>query len=277
MISSAKEALGRIVPELLTIAGRPPSTNGAFADVEDLPTILSNIGGNDDHNAKITRRVLFLLEGDWLNNRPFFQECRQQLLGRYIRDTITSHQLALFLLNDIIRYYRTVCVDFEFKTIEHDKPWGTRNIKLVFSRKLLYFSGVLVVAETMQRSYKEKVRIAAFIGYNPGNDHILVHTGDSGQGLTHGVVGSLLLSRLIAGDGCPWADFYAPSRVTLAAAKNFVAENVTAVKNFAEYLAPGELASIEDLVRSSAKGGARLRLIAMKMADSTASRRLAHM
>jgi glycine/D-amino acid oxidase-like deaminating enzyme/nitrite reductase/ring-hydroxylating ferredoxin subunit len=93
----------------------------------------------------------------------------------------------------------------------------------------------------------DPIDYAAFIGYNPGNDHILVHTGDSGQGLTHGVVGSLLLSRLIAGDGCPWADFYAPSRVTLAAAKNFLAENVTAVKNFAQYLAPGELASIDDL------------------------------
>jgi Rieske Fe-S protein len=76
---------------------------------------------------------------------------------------------------------------------------------------------------------------------------IVIHTGDSGQGLTHGVVGSLLLSRLVCGDTSPWADFYDPSRITLAGAKNFVSENVTAVKNFAEYLAPGELKSIEEL------------------------------
>jgi glycine/D-amino acid oxidase-like deaminating enzyme/nitrite reductase/ring-hydroxylating ferredoxin subunit len=93
----------------------------------------------------------------------------------------------------------------------------------------------------------DPVDYAAFIGRNPGNDHVFVHTGDSGQGLTHGVAGSLLLSRLIAGETCPWADFYDPSRVTLSAAKMFIAENVTAVKNFAEYIAPGELKSVDEL------------------------------
>ncbi|PBB25076.1 hypothetical protein CK227_16395 [Mesorhizobium sp. WSM4308] len=78
------------------------------------------------------------------------------MLERYISDQITDHQLGLFLLNDIIRYYRTVCVDFEFKTEEDGKPWGIRNIKLVFSRKLIYFSGLLICAETAQRSALEK-------------------------------------------------------------------------------------------------------------------------
>jgi Rieske Fe-S protein len=87
----------------------------------------------------------------------------------------------------------------------------------------------------------------AFIGRNPGNKHVFVHTGDSGQGLTHGVAGSLLLSRLITGESSPWASFYDPSRVTLSAAKNFISENVTAVTNLAEYPAPGELKSIDDL------------------------------
>ena len=43
----------------------------------------------------------------------------------------------------------------------------------------------------------DPIDYAAFIGRNPGNKNIYVHTGDSGQGITHGVVGSLLLSRLI--------------------------------------------------------------------------------
>jgi hypothetical protein len=43
------------------------------------------------------------------------------------------------------------------------------------------------------------------------------------------------------------ASLYDPSRVTFSAAKNFVAENVTALTNFAEYLAPGELKSVDEL------------------------------
>jgi Rieske Fe-S protein len=44
-----------------------------------------------------------------------------------------------------------------------------------------------------------------------------------------------------------WADTYDPSRKTLKAAGRFVSENVTAVKNFAEYVAPGELNSLDEL------------------------------
>src|SRR6185312_8031084 len=38
----------------------------------------------------------------------------------------------------------------------------------------------------------DTIDYSAFIGRNPGNKNVYVHTGDSGQGLTHGVVGSLI-------------------------------------------------------------------------------------
>ncbi|MGH6768790.1 MAG: FAD-dependent oxidoreductase [Xanthobacteraceae bacterium] len=93
----------------------------------------------------------------------------------------------------------------------------------------------------------ESIDYAAFSGRNPGNENVFVHTADSGQGLTHGVAGSLLISTLILGGKSEWAAFYEPSRKILNAAKNFVTENLTAVKNFAEYVAPGELKSVDEL------------------------------
>jgi glycine/D-amino acid oxidase-like deaminating enzyme/nitrite reductase/ring-hydroxylating ferredoxin subunit len=93
----------------------------------------------------------------------------------------------------------------------------------------------------------ETIDFAGFIGRNPGNDRVFVHTGDSGQGITHGVVGSLLLSRLIMGEPCPWAEFYNPSRKPVATVKKFVSENVTVLKNFSEYVTPGELDSVDEL------------------------------
>jgi Rieske Fe-S protein len=73
--------------------------------------------------------------------------------------------------------------------------------------------------------------------------------GDSGQGLTHGVAGTMLNTALILGEDHPWKDVYSPGRVSLKAAKNFMTENVTALKSFAEYVAPGELGSLDDLKR----------------------------
>ncbi|MBA3727234.1 MAG: Rieske 2Fe-2S domain-containing protein, partial [Armatimonadetes bacterium] len=66
-----------------------------------------------------------------------------------------------------------------------------------------------------------------------------------------GVVGSLLNSALILGREAKWFEVYDPGRKTPRALGNFLKENLTAVKNFAEYLAPGELASIDDLKMGS--------------------------
>ena len=110
--------------------------------------ILSNIGGKDDKNADITRRLLFLLEGTWLYGEERFSQYRQELLARYIKPNGSDGKLARFLLNDIIRYYRTIATDFEHKVSDQNKEWGLRQAKLRFSRKILYFSGIVAVAET---------------------------------------------------------------------------------------------------------------------------------
>jgi glycine/D-amino acid oxidase-like deaminating enzyme/nitrite reductase/ring-hydroxylating ferredoxin subunit len=93
----------------------------------------------------------------------------------------------------------------------------------------------------------DTIDYAAFIGHNPGNKNIYVHTGDSGQGMTHGVVGSLINSALILGENARWHKVYEPTRKTPSAISNYLRENLTAVRNFAEYLAPGELSSLDEL------------------------------
>jgi len=93
----------------------------------------------------------------------------------------------------------------------------------------------------------DTIDYAGFIGRNPRSNNIYVHTGDSGQGMTHGVVGAMINSALILGREAKWAEVYEPSRKPLAGMSNFLRENMTAVKNFAEYLAPGELSDVSDL------------------------------
>jgi len=152
------------VRELAEAAGiRPPSAGGAFAAHVTVESIVKNIGGADDSNELLTRRMLFLLESEWLHNEKLYESVLDEAIKRYIRDSITQHQICRFLLNDLIRYYRTICVDFEHKTGSGGKSWGDRNIKLMYSRKLLYFSGILAVAQTNQHTAEEKRKILGFL------------------------------------------------------------------------------------------------------------------
>ena len=93
----------------------------------------------------------------------------------------------------------------------------------------------------------DTIDYSGFIGLNPGDKRTFIVTGDSGQGMTHGALSGLILSDLILKGENRWAALYDPARKTPSAVGNFITENVTAVKNFAEYLAPGEIDSIDKL------------------------------
>lgn len=59
----------------------------------------------------------------------------------------------------------------------------------------------------------EPVDFMAFIGKNQGMKHTYIITGDSGNGLTHGVLAGRLIADEITGEKNPWAALYNPSRL----------------------------------------------------------------
>lgn len=58
----------------------------------------------------------------------------------------------------------------------------------------------------------EPVDFMAFIGLNQGAKHTYIVTGDSGNGLTHGVLASKIIADQITGVENKWAATYSPSR-----------------------------------------------------------------
>ena len=56
----------------------------------------------------------------------------------------------------------------------------------------------------------DTIDYCAFIGRNPGSSRIFVATGETGQGMTHGVVAGLLIRDLVVIGSSPSEKLYDP-------------------------------------------------------------------
>lgn len=96
----------------------------------------------------------------------------------------------------------------------------------------------------------------AYIGLQPGAQHVYVITGDSGMGFTHATIAAMLLPDALAGRTNPWKELYAADRKPLRATGDYLRENLNVAAQFADLLKPGEAASVDDIAPG---GGAVVR------------------
>jgi glycine/D-amino acid oxidase-like deaminating enzyme/Rieske Fe-S protein len=93
----------------------------------------------------------------------------------------------------------------------------------------------------------EPVDSIAFIGRNPGNDNIYIITGDSGDGITHGTIGGILVTDLINGKENRWADLYDPARITVKTTGDFLQEAGNMTAQYFDWISKGDIKESEDL------------------------------
>ena len=130
------------------------SNDGQYLTVHYLDEMKEKLGGpEEDFENLFTARMLLLLESTWLYNQDVYDEVVREVIGSYYRDfhDHTPGFKPLFLTNDIVRFWKTLCLNYEHRRNRPtDDPQRkakdrVKNLKLKFSRMLTCFSTVAVL------------------------------------------------------------------------------------------------------------------------------------
>ncbi|MBL7697927.1 MAG: FAD-dependent oxidoreductase [Chitinophagaceae bacterium] len=87
----------------------------------------------------------------------------------------------------------------------------------------------------------EPLDYMGFIGKNPGDDHVYIVTGDSGNGMTHTTIAGMLISDLIQGKDNTWAELYSPKRIPVKLPGRFLSEAFNMAKQYGDYIKKGDV------------------------------------
>jgi hypothetical protein len=130
----------------------PPFSNDAqYLEIHSLNEMLDKLGGaEDDFKNFFTARMLLLLESRPVYGQQAYKRILTQIIGAYFRDyhDHTGDFRPLFLVNDILRFWKTLCLNFENRRNRTEdraqkNKHHLRNLKLKFSRLLICFSTVI--------------------------------------------------------------------------------------------------------------------------------------
>ncbi|MBL0065637.1 MAG: FAD-dependent oxidoreductase [Bacteroidetes bacterium] len=101
-----------------------------------------------------------------------------------------------------------------------------------------HFPAIEKIELTWSGQVMEPLDSLAYIGKNPGDENIYIITGDSGNGMTHGTLGGIIIKDIILGKENPWIKIYSPSRITLKTTGDYLHEAGNMVAQYADWLTP---------------------------------------
>lgn len=160
----SKAAVKAVTSLLREMGVNEPNPKGVFAAPrrfeEMLPPKQTGKLGSDEESPDILgKRMLMLLESQPLYRDDAYEECLEEIFKRYsayvIPETSKEH---LVLLNDLIRYFRFICINYQASFERENEKWPLRNMKLRHSRVVMYSGLLFLLGEASKHSDEQKLK-----------------------------------------------------------------------------------------------------------------------
>ncbi len=143
-----------------------PNLTEQFLKLMHIHDVLNELGSQDDDSKNtFTARMLLLLESKCLVNQDCYNVMVEELIKSYFRD-YPEHEGSfrpLFFINDIIRYWKTLCLNYEHKrnqpAADEKKKISqkVKNFKLKFSRMTTCYATIAALSNNMHDATEKDV------------------------------------------------------------------------------------------------------------------------
>jgi predicted nucleotidyltransferase len=120
--------------------------DGRYLACHSVEDFLSSLGGpDDDYKNTLTGRLLLFLEGRPLVGEKVHSEVIDEVIAAYFEDFADRSEefVPAYLANDILRLWRTFCVNYEFGRKSKRTASKIKNYKLKHSRMLTCYSALI--------------------------------------------------------------------------------------------------------------------------------------
>lgn len=142
------------------------SNDGEFLRLLYLDDMVQALGGREDDSQNyFTARMLLLLESKPLVNQELLNQMLSSIVDAYFRDYLDHAEnfRPVFLVNDILRFWKTLCLNYENKRsgVADDQEkkvlQQVKNFKLKFSRLMTCFGTIVAICSEKSPICMERI------------------------------------------------------------------------------------------------------------------------
>lgn len=158
VVKSDEDSIAKTAKCVYSIADQKYDIDTKCLKIYSYRDLVNSIGNSfDDYNNSFTARMTLILEGRCLYNYEQYKNLLNLVLEGYFNNRALRNENfpCVFLLDDILRYWKTLCVNYEVSYHNDSNKIEMKKISLRFSRSLMIFSTVLNIIINKSSCMKE--------------------------------------------------------------------------------------------------------------------------